>query len=396
MTTVNIDLTDLEYRLNPWPTYEVLREQSPIHFVPEGTHDGEDFYVFSRYNDVSMALRDKNRFSNVVMRGRFDMPMMINRDAPEHTRLRRNANRAFNARLVLTLEDWVQTVIDEVIDDALAGDRVEWVDAVTYTLPLRVVGDMLGIPLDRKNDFRRWSQAIMNMFAVAAGLDPDEVPGYLEDLLEFGNYMTELAIERKGKANRGDILGALVEQQEAGNCTQDELAAMAYSFVAAGQETTMNLLGGGLHMLLTDKALGKRLTENPDLTGAFIDEYLRVYAPVQWTLRRTTEEVQLHGVTIPKGGLCHMVIGSANRDPRRFPDPDRLDLDRENKADHLGFGAGPHFCPGAALSELLSNLTFRAYYRILDRLSVDPAEPPVLRTSQGAYGLERLNLLVSH
>ncbi|MDT0308875.1 cytochrome P450 [Streptomyces sp. DSM 44917] len=395
MTTIAIDLSDPEYRLNPFPTYQVLRDEAPVHLVPEGTSEGEDFYVLSRYEDVSNALRDKNRFSNEVMRGRFDMPMMINRDAPEHTRLRRNANRAFNARLVLTLQDWVQTVIDEVIADALKGDRVEWIEDVTATLPLRVVGDMLGIPRDRKDDFRRWSQAVMDMFAVAAGLDPDEVPGFLEDLLEFGNYMTELAIARRKEPNRDDILGALVEQQQAGNCTQDELAAMAYSFVAAGHETTMNLLGGGMHMLLSDPALAKRLVDNPDLTGEFIDEYLRIYSPIQWTLRRTTEDIELHGVTIPTGALCHLVIGSAHRDPRQFPDPDRFDIDRENKGEHLGFGAGPHFCPGAALSRLLSTLTFRAYYPILDRLSLDPQEAPVPRSRQGAYGLERMSLLVS-
>lgn len=395
MTTIAIDLSDPEYRLNPFPTYQVLRDEAPVHLVPEGTSEGEDFYVLSRYEDVSNALRDKNRFSNEVMRGRFDMPMMINRDAPEHTRLRRNANRAFNARLVLTLQDWVQTVIDEVIADALKGDRVEWIEDVTATLPLRVVGDMLGIPRDRKDDFRRWSQAVMDMFAVAAGLDPDEVPGFLEDLLEFGNYMTELAIARRKEPNRDDILGALVEQQQAGNCTQDELAAMAYSFVAAGHETTMNLLGGGMHMLLSDPALAKRLVDNPDLTGDFIDEYLRIYSPIQWTLRRTTEDIELHGVTIPTGALCHLVIGSAHRDPRQFPDPDRFDIDRENKGEHLGFGAGPHFCPGAALSRLLSTLTFRAYYPILDRLSLDPQEAPVPRSRQGAYGLERMSLLVS-
>lgn len=397
MTAISINLADLEYRLNPWPTYEVLRDQAPVHHVPDGTADGEDIYVISRYADVSNTLRDKKTFSNqVITDERFNVPVLVNRDAPEHTRLRKNANRAFNAKLVRNLGSWVQSVIDEVMAEALAADRVEWVEAFTTTLPLRVVSDMLGIPRDRKDDFRRWTQAVMDMFAVAAGIDPDEVPGFLEDLLEFGNYMGELAQERKGKPNRGDILGALVEEHEAGQLSQDELTIMAWSFIAAGYETTMNLLGGGLQMLLTDPALAKRLTAEPDRTEDFIEEYLRVYSPIQWTLRRPTEDTELHGVVIPKGALVHVVIGAANRDPRRFSEPDVFDIDRPNKTDHLAFGAGPHFCPGSALARLLAGLAFRAYYAQLHRLSLDPEDPPQLRTQQGAYGLARMSLLVSH
>jgi cytochrome P450 len=351
--------------------------------------------MFSRYDDVATSLRDRRLFSNQVIRGDFNVPVLVNRDAPEHTRLRRNANHAFNARLVRNLGEWAQGIIDELMADALSRDRVEWVSAFTTTLPLRVVGEMLGVPLDRKNDLRRWSQAIMDMFAVAAGMDPDEVPGFFEDVLEFGNYMGELAQERRGKPNQGDILGELVAQQELGNLTRDELVVMAWSFIAAGYETTMNLLAGGMEMLLTDPGLAARLREDPDRTGDFIEEYLRLYSPIQWTLRRTTDEIERHGVRIPKDALVHMVIGAANRDPRKFADSEVFDLDRPNKAEHVGFGAGPHFCPGAALARMLADRAFRTYYKHLDRLSLDPGDPPQLRTRQGAYGIAKMTLLVS-
>lgn len=396
MTSIAIDLTDLEYRLNPWPLYGRLRDEAPVHHVPEGTADGEDFYVVSRYADVAAAIRDKATYSNqVIIDERFNVPVLVNRDAPEHTRLRQNANHAFNARLVRTLGDWAAGIIDEMMAGALSRDRVEWIDAFAAALPLQVVSDMLGIPHDRKNDFRRWTQAVMDMFAVAAGLDPDEVPGFFEDLLEFGNYMDVLAAQRKGKPNRGDVLAELVVQHEAGNLSKDELVVMAWSFIAAGYETTMNLLSGGLHLLLTEPALAARLRADPDLTQPFIEEYLRLYSPIQWTLRRPTTDVVLHDVTIPKGALVHLVIGAANRDPRKFDRPDEFDLDRPNKGEHLGFGAGTHYCPGSALARLLSGLAFRAYAKHLDALSLDPDQPARLRTRQGAYGYETLNLLIN-
>jgi cytochrome P450 len=395
METLNIDLADPEYRLDPWPLYERLREEAPVHHVPDGTWEGEDFYALSRYDDVAFALRDKRLFSSHIRRDdMLDFPMLVNRDAPEHTRLRRMANRSFNARLVRTLDTWVQEIIDELIEETLARDRVEFVETFTTSLPLRVVGGMLGIPLDRRADLRRWSGAVMDAFTVAAGLDPSEVPGFLEDLIEFGDYMERLAARRRGGPGRGDILGELVAQQEAGELTRHELTTMAWSFVAAGHETTMNLLSGGFHLLLTDPSLARRLTAAQDRTPDFAEEYLRLFSPIQWLLRRANADVVLHGATIPAGGLVHVLVGSANRDPRRFPAPDAFDLDRENKGEHLGFGAGPHFCPGAALSRLLVDLAFRSLYPHLDRFSLDPDDPPALRTRQGSYGIARMNVLV--
>ncbi|NYI04015.1 cytochrome P450 [Allostreptomyces psammosilenae] len=394
--TIVIDLADVEYKTNPWPTYVRLREEAPVYYVPEGTWDGQDFYVLSRYDEVALALKDKKRFSSQIQtQGYLNLPMLVNRDAPEHTRLRHMANKSFNARLVRTLGDWVQGIIDDLIQEILAQDKVEFVEAFTTALPLRVVGGMLGIPLDRKADLRRWSAAVMASFAVAAGMDPDEAPGFYEDIVEFGNYMGELAQARRGKPNQEDILGELVAQNEAGDMTRDEMVTMAWSFVAAGHETTMNLLGGGIHMLLTDDALAKRLTAEPERTKDFIEEYLRIYSPTQWLLRRTNEDIELHGVQIPKGALLHVVLGSANRDPRKFDNPDVFDIDRKGLGEHLGFGAGPHFCPGAALSRLLAETAFRSFYPILDKLSIDPNDPPRLRTTQGSYGIARMGIIVN-
>ncbi|HEY6798374.1 MAG TPA: cytochrome P450 [Kineosporiaceae bacterium] len=394
-TQLTIDLSSKEYKLNPWPIYEQLRREAPVLHVPGGTWAGEDMFVLSRYEDVRRALRDKASFSSRIRRDDFmNLPMLVNRDAPEHTRLRKLTNQAFNARLVLTLGTWVQAVIDDLVTDLLSRERAELVDAYTTALPLRVVGGMLGIPLDRKADLRRWSQAVMNSFAVAAGMDPDLVPGFFEDIVEFGNYMSELAHSRQGAPGQPDILGSLVDQHESGTLGWDELVTLAWSFVAAGHETTMNLLGGGLHLMITEPALRERLTREPALIPEFAEEYLRMYAPTQWLLRRASTDIEIDGVAIPEGALVHVLLGSANRDPLRWKDPDVFDLDRPEKEQHMAFGAGPHFCPGAGLSRLLAERTFRTFLPILDRFRLDPDDPPQLRTQQGSYGFTRIPVSV--
>ncbi|WP_158675575.1 cytochrome P450 [Nocardia stercoris] len=393
-STLTLDLADPEYRLNPWPKYTQLRER-PVHFLPEATWDGRDLYVLARYDQVNDALRNKDRYSSHIQReGMLNVPMLVNRDAPEHTRLRKMANRGFSARLVRTLGDWVQDHVDTLIDDILVQDRVEFVEAFTTALPLRVVGGMLGIPLDRKAELRRWSQGVMDGFAVAAGMDPDLAPGYYEDVLEFSNYMDELAQARLGRPNPGDILGELVAQEESGEMTRDELVTMAWSFIAAGHETTMNLLGGGFKTILEDPALADRLAENPEDIKEFMEEFLRLYSPTQWLLRRAATEIDFGDVVVPEGGLIHVVIGSANRDETRFPDAATFDLDRANKRDHLAFGAGPHFCPGSSLSRLLAEHAFASLLRVRDRFALDPQDPPKLRTRQGSFGYAYLPVLV--
>jgi cytochrome P450 len=393
---INIDLSDMEYRLNPWPIYERLREESPVHHIPGGMWDGSDFYVVSRYDDVALALRDKKRFSSHIRRGDYlDLPILVNRDAPEHTRLRHVTNHAFSARLVRTLGDYVQDIVDGLIAELLAERQVEYVEAFTTALPLRVVGGMLGIPLDRKADLRRWSQAVTEAFAVAGGMDPALAPGFFEDFMEFGNYMEYLAGQRAGKPSRDDIMGSMVDKLNAGDLNRDELVGLGWSFVAAGHETTMNLLGGGTRMLLENPSLAELLTAEPDRTEDFMDEYLRLFSPTQWVLRRPTEDITLHDVVIPADELIHVLIGSANRDPRQFPNPDVFDLDRENKEDHMAFGGGPHFCPGSALARLFVGRAFRSLYPHLGRLSLDPDNPPRLRTRQGAYGIAEMGLLIN-
>jgi cytochrome P450 len=386
MTTGSLDLADKTYRINPFPTYQRLRNDHPVHFLPDYTFEGEDVYMLSRYHDVNAALKNPELFSSQVRHDDYlNLPMMVNRDAPDHRRMRRYTNQALNARRISSMAEWIRGLVAELTEEVLKSDRVEFVEGYSTMLPLRVISDMLGIPLDRRRDLRRWSQAVMDFFSVAAGLDPDEVPGFFEDLVEFGNYIEEQARERETGLT-DDVLSKLVEGQLAGELTKDELVATGWSFVAAGHETTMNLLGGGILLLSQRSDLREALIEDQSRIGDFIEEYLRLYSPTQWTVRRSVVEQTLHGVQIPAGALVHVLLGSADRDESVFEAPDEFRLGRSSEEKHLAFGGGPHFCPGAALSRVMAEETFRQWLPHVHRLQVDPSDPPRLRERQGSYG----------
>jgi cytochrome P450 len=392
---------DPELKVSPWTFYERIREEAPVLLSPAPVPGEDDFYVVSRYDDVAMVLRDKVRFSShiadSVVSGEFlDPPAMINRDAPDHTRLRRVTNRSFGARALAPLTGKIQQVVSELVEELLSQPEVEFVEQFTTELPLRVIGGlMLGIPLERKAEIQRWSEAVLETAGLIVGGDPDLVPGCVEDFLALINFIDEQATRRVGCPHRGDVLSELVDREASGELSHDEVVGLGWSYIAAGQDTTMNLLAGGLQILLTDPLLAERLTAEPERTEDFIEEYLRLYSPTQSVFRRLAEDVEMHGVVMPARSFVYVLVGSANRDPRVFPDPDVFDLDRPNSADHLAFGAGAHFCPGAVLGKMLGGLAFRALYPHLSRLSLDPERPPRMRTKPGAFGIEHMGILVS-
>jgi cytochrome P450 len=400
MTALTYIPGDPALKIEPWSFYQRLRDEAPVLYGTGVVEGAENFYVVSRFDDAAMLLRDKNRFSSYLVNrpllGQYlDLPALINRDAPEHTRLRRVTNRAFGPRALAPLPERIQQLVDELVGEILSKPEVEFVEEFSAELPMRVVGGMLGIPLDRKTEIRHWSAAFLEMGNIIGGGDPDLVPGCVEDFMALVDFMDEQFTGQVGCPHRGDIISDLVSREEAGELSHDEAVSLGWSYLSAGKETTQHLLGGGLQMLLTDPLLAERLTAEPERTDDFIEEHLRLYSPTQFILRRVKEDVELHGVVMPATSIVHVLVGSANRDPRKFPDPDVFDLDRPNSAEHLAFGAGSHFCPGAALARMVARLAFRALYPHLSRLSLDPERPPQMRIKPGAFGIEYMNILVS-
>jgi cytochrome P450 len=370
---------DPEFLADPYPTYHRLREEDPVH------HSPMDFWVLTRYEDVAAVLRDP-RFikeplvSMVAARFGVSVPpgvglSMLDRDPPDHTRLRSLVSKAFTPRVVEGLRPRIQKMVDDVITRAEAVGTMDLIEEFAYPIPVNVICEMLGVPVDDHERFKGWS------LDIARGLDSVWLP--LESEIPkrsgaarhaIGDYMRGLIAERRASP-RGDLLSALIAAEEAGDkLSEDELIATCILLLIAGHETTVNLIGNGTLALLRHPEELRRLRETPGLITSAVEELLRYDGPVQRTARITSTEVTIGGRTIPKGEMVMPFIGAADRDPSQFPDPDRLDLGRADNR-HIAFGWGIHFCLGAPLARVEGQIAIDTLVRRLPGLALVDAEP---------------------
>jgi cytochrome P450 len=370
---------DPEFLADPYPTYHRLREEDPVH------HSPLDFWVLTRYEDVAAVLRDP-RFikeplvSMVAARFGVSVPpgvglSMLDRDPPDHTRLRSLVSKAFTPRVVEGLRPRIQKMVDDLITRAEAVGTMDLIEEFAYPIPVNVICEMLGVPVDDHERFKGWS------LDIARGLDSVWLP--LESEIPkrsgaarhaIGDYMRGLIAERRASP-RGDLLSALIAAEEAGDkLSEDELIATCILLLIAGHETTVNLIGNGTLALLRHPEELRRLRETPGLITSAVEELLRYDGPVQRTARITSTEVTIGGRTIPKGEMVMPFIGAADRDPSQFPDPDRLDLGRADNR-HIAFGWGIHFCLGAPLARVEGQIAIDTLVRRLPGLALVDAEP---------------------
>jgi cytochrome P450 len=370
---------DPEFLADPYPTYHRLREEDPVH------HSPMDFWVLTRYEDVAAVLRDP-RFikeplvSMVAARFGVSVPpgvglSMLDRDPPDHTRLRSLVSKAFTPRVVEGLRPRIQKMVDDLITRAEAVGTMDLIEEFAYPIPVNVICEMLGVPVDDHERFKGWS------LDIARGLDSVWLP--LESEIPkrsgaarhaIGDYMRGLIAERRASP-RGDLLSALIAAEEAGDkLSEDELIATCILLLIAGHETTVNLIGNGTLALLRHPEELRRLRKTPGLITSAVEELLRYDGPVQRTARITSTEVTIGGRTIPKGEMVMPFIGAADRDPSQFPDPDRLDLGRADNR-HIAFGWGIHFCLGAPLARVEGQIAIDTLVRRLPGLALVDAEP---------------------
>jgi cytochrome P450 len=370
---------DPEFLADPYPTYHRLREEDPVH------HSPMDFWVLTRYEDVAAVLRDP-RFikeplvSMVAARFGASVPpgvglSMLDRDPPDHTRLRSLVSKAFTPRVVEGLRPRIQKMVDDLITRAEAVGTMDLIEEFAYPIPVNVICEMLGVPVDDHERFKGWS------LDIARGLDSVWLP--LESEIPkrsgaarhaIGDYMRGLIAERRASP-RGDLLSALIAAEEAGDkLSEDELSATCILLLIAGHETTVNLIGNGTLALLRHPEELRRLRETPGLITSAVEELLRYDGPVQRTARITSTEVTIGGRTIPRGEMVMPFIGAADRDPAQFPDPDRLDLGRADNR-HIAFGWGIHFCLGAPLARVEGQIAIDTLVRRLPRLALVGDEP---------------------
>ena len=361
-----------EFRVDPYPFYRALQEKHRVYVSRAlgGT------CVVSRYDDIAAVLSDP-RFSvdrpqaDVFRRlqpfrglspdfTRAILSTLLMTDPPAHTRLRRLVNKAFTPRVVERLRARVQGLVDELLDAAAARGGMELVHELAYPLPVIVIAELLGIPVDDRARFKEWSDmlaVLLDPLQAVDGLAPTE-----RAYGEIAAYMRPIFAERR-RAPREDLISALVAVEDEGQTlSETELLSLVMLILGAGHETTTNLIANAVLALLRNPVERRRLQDDPALIGSAVEEFLRFDSPVQMTDRVATIDCEVAGRPIRKGAVVALLLGAANRDPARFADPDRLDLGRPDNH-HLSFGHGAHFCLGAALARVEAQITIATLLR---------------------------------
>jgi cytochrome P450 len=301
-------------------------------------------------------------------------------------------NRAFGPRRVAAMEDRMRAVANELVDAFVADGRVELVRQFAVGLPLTVIAEALGVPRDHLDHFKRWSDD----YVVAIG-NHKVTPGRLTEMMrsssEFAAYFIEKIAERQA-APQDDLITDVVHARLDGDepLTVNEMLWMFTQFLVAGNETTTKLLASAMLLLLRAPEQLALVREDPALIPGLVEEVLRLESPVQGLFRVARANTEIGGVAIPAGASLMMVYASGNRDASVFPDPDTLDVRRENSRLHLAFGQGPHYCIGAALARAEGRIGLEVLLERLDDIGIDPANTFEYEESYVLHGLKELHL----
>lgn len=385
-----------QLRSNPYPIYRRYREEDAVHWNGRPDHVGFGIWYLFRFDDVAAAL--KTPALGKTRRPMAPEPLggilgkwMLFRNPPDHTRLRAVVSRAFTPQVVERLQPAIQGIADFLLDEVQDKGRMDVILDYASALPLIVIAELLGIPASDRAQFRKWSIDLV----VAVDLNPtrEGVIRATQSVLELTEYLRHIVSERR-KQPQADLISALIAAEESGErLTEDELLSMCVLLLGAGHETTVNLIGNGMLALLQNPGEMEKLRRNPNLIDGAVEELLRYDSSVQMAFREALEDVEIGGHLIRKGETVTVVLGSANRDPERFPDPDRLDVAR-SRSPHLAFGMGIHFCLGAPLARLEGRIAFDTLLRRMPNLTLDP-EPLVWRDGIVFHGVEALPVTFS-
>ncbi|MGH7964276.1 MAG: cytochrome P450 [Candidatus Binatia bacterium] len=386
-------LPDVQY--NPFPYYAYLRQHAPVYQVP-----GVGFWAISRYDDVLSVLKNHQLFSSggfvSAVAGESNpwppqAPAMLEIDPPDHTRLRKLANRAFTPRRVASLERHVREVTRQLLGQIPTHGVFDLVQELSAPLPTIVIAELLGVPPQQRHDFKRWTEDTVKS-TTGAALTPEDRAQIRQSMAEFRAYFLS-ALEGYRQEPGDNLLSDLVRaEEEQQRLTGEEILSLAILLLIAGSETTTNLIGHAMLALLNQPQDLAKVRANPALIPNMLEETLRYDGPIQLFPRQTMQEVELAGTVIPAGSMVLALIGSANRDEGKFPEPDRFDITR-NTEGHVGFGFGVHFCLGAQLARLEGRVVVE---EILRRFShIERKEEHVTRVESLLFrGLKTLPLVV--
>jgi cytochrome P450 len=375
---------------DPYPLFAWLRDHDPVHW-----NAGLRAWMVTRYDDVRAVLDDPGRFSSDRFRkvgpeyasqrsavravGEVLGRWLVFRDPPDHTRLRALLQRTFTPRQLRRSRSMVQETLDALLDRAEERSEVDFVRDVAFPLPAIVIALLLGAPTEDVEPIKTWSDEL----AAYLGGSVDEIDNFeraAKGLAELVAYFRSLIDRRRRRPAEGLIDLMLAAEDGGDTLSDDEVVANCILLLFAGHETTTNLLANGLlHLLRRDDQLAA-LRAAPDLVPSAVEEFLRIEAPVPATTKVVTADGEWRGAPLRRGQMVLPFLSSANRDPRRFPDPDVLDVRRAPNR-HLAFGHGIHFCLGAPLARLEGELAFRtllARYGRIELLEPTPRWKPLL------------------
>jgi cytochrome P450 len=394
-------LLDPEVLANPYPLFHRLRSEAPVHWDPF-LHA----WIVTRYKDVvhvlhhfsaertptpeqlsNMGLAALNPIAQVMVK------QMLFLDPPSHTRLRSLAASAFTPGRVEVLRGHIREITNRLLDEVEARGRMDVITDLGEPLPCIVTAEMLGVPVEDHQQLKVWSQDFAEMLGNFQH-NPDRVPRVLKSVKEMTAYFRSAISERRLRHRDGLVSSLMNAEIQGDRLTEEEVIANCIVTMVGGQETTTNLIGNGVLSLLRNPDQLEKLRNDLSLIPSAVEELLRYESPSQHTARLAPEDTILGGKRIQKRQAVIAVMAAGNRDPERFPDPDRLDIYRADNR-HLAFGWAAHFCFGAALARIEGQTALELMLRRLPNWTLEP-EPLAWRTNLGLRGLTKLPIRFNH
>ena len=376
----DIHLLDRDwYAGEPFADYAWLRENAPVYYSERA-----GVWGLSRHADLSWAERNPELFSSA--KGSrpigYPQPSMIDADDPTHYRRRKLVSKGFTPRRIAAMEDHVRDIVTTLIDRMIeGGPTADLVGQFSAPLPMTLIGELLGVGAEHRDQLQHWADV---MVMLSDGGEMSHKAG--EAFVEYVAYATEV-IEGRRRSPSDDLIGILVDAEIDGEkLSFDELIGESLLLLVGGNETTRNVISGGMAALLRDPDQLARLREDPSLIPGAVEEALRWVSPVVNMARHTTREVELRGSVIPADSIVMMLYGSANRDAEVFADPETFDAFRAPNP-HIAFGTGPHFCLGSSLARLEIRVAFEELVRRLPDLRLAPGAELVHGPSSFIRGL---------
>jgi cytochrome P450 len=394
------DLTALppDFYRDPYPYYAELRELAPVYRCPDGT------WLLTRHADLERIYRDRSSFSS-DKRAAFgpkygvDSPLyahhttsLVFNDAPYHTRVRRQIVGALAPHVLKALEPAVVAMVDRLLDALEERGGGDLIADFAAEIPVEVIGGLLGVPREERAPLRNWSLAILG--ALEPVLTPEQQAFGERSVREFLDYLARLVAERRRvPGNDNDLLTRLIRDETGGQpLTEHELLHNCIFLLNAGHETTTNLIGNGLELLMRNRGELERLRARPELIGTCVEECLRCESPNQLGNRLVSAPIEIGGVSFAPGAYLTLGIGAANRDAEAFPEADRFDIGRTPNP-HLAFAAGAHACAGMAVARLEGRIAMLRAVQRFPRMAV--AGTPVRSVRARFRGWKTLPIAVA-